>query len=126
SGEWPDVMEALIAPETVKPRAGSDRRIAIWGTLEARLQHVDTLILGDLNEGSWPRKAEADRFMSRVMKTGIDLEPPERRIGQAAHDFQMAMGAKNVVLARSARSGDAPAVASRWLQRLLTFIGKGH
>lgn len=124
--EWPDVMEALIAPETVKPAQGTDRNIAIWGALEARLQNVDTLVVGGLNEGMWPRKPESDRFMSRLMKTGIDLEPPERRIGLAAHDFQMAMGAKKVVLARSARSGDAPAVPSRWLQRLLTFIGKDH
>ncbi|AZN97446.1 double-strand break repair protein AddB [Mesorhizobium sp. M9A.F.Ca.ET.002.03.1.2] len=124
--EWPDVMEALIAPETVKPAQGTDRNIAIWGALEARLQNVDTLVIGGLNEGVWPRKPESDRFMSRLMKTGIDLEPPERRIGLAAHDFQMAMGAKKVVLARSARSGDAPAVPSRWLQRILTFIGKHH
>ncbi|MER8436521.1 double-strand break repair protein AddB [Mesorhizobium sp. M1393] len=124
--EWPDVMEALIAPETVKPAQGTDRNIAIWGALEARLQNLDMLVIGGLNEGVWPRKPESDRFMSRLMKTGIDLEPPERRIGLAAHDFQMAMGAKKVVLARSARSGDAPAVPSRWLQRLLTFIGKDH
>ncbi|MGX9178933.1 double-strand break repair protein AddB [Mesorhizobium sp. BHbdii] len=124
--EWPDVMEALIAPETVKPAQGTDRNIAIWGALEGRLQSVDTLVVGGLNEGVWPRKPESDRFMSRLMKTGIDLEPPERRIGLAAHDFQMAMGVKKVVLARSARSGDAPAVPSRWLQRLLTFIGKDH
>ncbi|TGV41562.1 hypothetical protein EN803_43525, partial [Mesorhizobium sp. M2D.F.Ca.ET.160.01.1.1] len=56
----------------------------------------------------------------------IDLEPPERRIGLAAHDFQMAMGAPEVVLSRSARAGDAPAVPSRWLQRMLTFIGKNQ
>ncbi|RWF23861.1 MAG: double-strand break repair protein AddB, partial [Mesorhizobium sp.] len=124
AGEWPDVLEALIAPETVKPAHGTDRNIAIWGALEARLQSVDTLVVGGLNEGVWPRKPESDRFMSRLMKTGIDLEPPERRIGLAAHDFQMAMGSKEVVLTRSARSGDAPAVPSRWLQRILTFIGK--
>ncbi|UVK39439.1 double-strand break repair protein AddB [Mesorhizobium sp. AR10] len=124
--EWPDVMDALIAPETVKPAQGTDRNIAIWGALEARLQSVDTLVIGGLNEGVWPRKPESDRFMSRLMKTGIDLEPPERRIGLAAHDFQMAMGAKKVVLARSARAGDAPAVPSRWLQRILTFTGKEH
>ena len=124
--EWPDVMDALIAPETVKPGQGTDRNIAIWGALEARLQSVGTLVIGGLNEGVWPRKPESDRFMSRLMKTGIDLEPPERRIGLAAHDFQMAMGAKKVVLARSARSGDAPAVPSRWLQRILTFVGKDH
>ena len=124
--EWPDVLAALTAPETVKPAKGADSVIAIWGALEARLQNVDTLVIGGLNEGVWPRKPESDRFMSRLMKTGIDLEPPERRIGLAAHDFQMAMGAPDVVLTRSARAGDAPAVPSRWLQRLLTFVGKRH
>lgn len=122
--EWPNVLEALMAPEMVKPRAGADRRIAIWGTLEARLQSVDTLVLGGLNEGSWPRKAETDRFMSRVMRTGIDLDPPERLIGLAAHDFEMALGTGKVVLSRASRAGDAPAVASRWWQRLTTFVGQ--
>ncbi|KQZ82785.1 double-strand break repair protein AddB [Mesorhizobium sp. Root157] len=122
--EWPDVLDALLAPETVKPARGTDKAIAIWGALEARLQHVDTLVIGGLNEGVWPRKPESDRFMSRLMKAGIDLEPPERRIGLAAHDFQMAMGAPDVILARAVRSGDAPAVPSRWLQRILTFVGE--
>lgn len=122
--EWPDILAALIAGETVKPPVGADPRIAIWGTLEARLQSVDTLVLGGLNEGTWPRQVEADRFLSRLMKGGLDLEPPERRIGQAAHDFVMAMGAPAVVLTRAARAGDAPAVASRWLQRLTAFAGE--
>lgn len=126
AAEWPEVLDALLATATVKPGRGADRAISIWGALEARLQHVDTLVIGGLNEGVWPRKPEADRFMSRLMKTGIDLEPPERRIGQAAHDFQMAMGAPQVVLTRAARAGDAPAVPSRWLQRLLTFVGPDH
>ncbi|MEO3997104.1 double-strand break repair protein AddB [Mesorhizobium sp. CAU 1732] len=124
TGEWPEVLAALISGETVKPSVAGDYRVSIWGALEARLQTVDTLVLGGLNEGSWPRKAEPDRFMSRFMKAGMDLEPPERRIGQAAHDFVMAMGTPNVVLTRAARAGDAPALASRWLQRIKTFAGK--
>ncbi|HHZ08498.1 MAG TPA: double-strand break repair protein AddB [Rhizobiales bacterium] len=121
--EWPDVLAALSGDETVKPSAAGDSRVAIWGALEARLQSVDTLVLGGLNEGSWPRKAQADRLMSRMMKAGVGLEPPERRIGQAAHDFVMAMGTGDVVLARSLRADDAPAVASRWLQRLFAVLG---
>jgi ATP-dependent helicase/nuclease subunit B len=126
AADWPDVLSALLAPEVVKPMQGGDGRIAIWGTLEARLQTVDTLVVSGLNEGSWPRRAEADRFMSRMMKGGLELEPPERRIGLAAHDFIMAMGAQNIVLTRAARAGDAPATPSRWLQRLTTFIGEDH
>lgn len=124
ASEWPDVLAALIAGATVKPSIVGDHRIAIWGALEARLQTVDTLVLGGLNEGSWPRKAEPDRFMSRFMKAGLELEPPERRIGLAAHDFVMALGAPKVVLTRAARAGDAPALPSRWLQRLKTFAGE--
>lgn len=122
--EWPDALAALMAGAAVSPSAWGDPRIAIWGTLEARLQHVDLLVLGGLNEGSWPERPRGDRFLSRLMKAELSLEPPERRIGLAAHDFQMAMGAPKVVLTRSARMGDAPAVASRWLQRLTTLIGK--
>lgn len=121
--DWPAVFDALVGAETVKPRVADDSRVAIWGTLEARLQSVDTLILGGLIEGSWPRKARGDRFLSRVMRNGINLDPPEREIGLAAHDFQMAMGGKRVILTRSARAGDAPAMPSRWLQRFTTFIG---
>ena len=123
-GEWCDMLPALMAGAVVKPAAGADPRVAIWGPLEARLLHVDTIVLGGLNEGSWPRRAEPDRFLSRLMKSGLSLEPPERRIGQAAHDFAMAAGMPALVLSRSARAGDAPAVASRWLQRLGALAGK--
>jgi ATP-dependent helicase/nuclease subunit B len=123
-GEWPGVLDALIAPESVKPSVAGDGRIAIWGALEARLQTVDVLVVGGLNEGTWPRRAEPDRFLSRGMKNGLSLEPPERRIGQAAHDFMMAIGGERVILSRAARSGDAPAVPSRWMQRLTTFLGQ--
>lgn len=122
--EVPDILKALLAPEIVKPSAAGDGRIAIWGVLEARLQSADTLIVGGLNEGSWPRKTETGRFMSRVLTGGIGLEPPERRTGQAAHDFQMAMGAETVVLSRSVRTEGSPASRSRWLQRLLTIAGE--
>lgn len=123
AGDWPEIVSALLAPEIVKPGPGSDGRVVVWGALEARLQTVGTLVLGGLNEGSWPHKAEPDRFMSRLMKGGLDLEPPERNIGLAAHDFMMAMGHERIVLSRSARLGGAPAAASRWLQRLTTFAG---
>jgi ATP-dependent helicase/nuclease subunit B len=58
------------------------------------------------------------------MKAIMSLEPPERRLGLAAHDFEMAMGAPSVFLTRAMRSGDAPAVASRWLQRIEALIGE--
>ena len=91
--------------------------------LEARLQHVDTILIGGLNEKTFPSASAEDPFLSRSMKAAIGLEPPERRAGQAAHDFVMALGVSKVVLSRSLRAGNAPSVASRWLQRLLAVTG---
>ena len=122
--EWIGALEALMSGRMVKPRGGGHPRAFIWGALEARLQHVDTLLMGGLNEGVWPQAGQEDPFLSRSMKAAICLEPPERRIGQAAHDFQMAMGAPDVVLSRSLRASKAPTVASRWLQRLLAVSGE--
>jgi ATP-dependent helicase/nuclease subunit B len=103
----------------------SHPRIFIFGTLEARLQSVDTLILGSLNEGSWPGQTANNPFISRTMKTEIGLEPPERRIGQLAHDFEMANGTRELIYSRAMRQGSTPTVASRWLQRLMALGGKG-
>ncbi|MFC5756503.1 double-strand break repair protein AddB [Rhizobium sp. GCM10022189] len=122
--QWIDIMQALSAGHAVKPGALSHPRLFIFGTLEARLQNVDTLILGSLNEGSWPGQTANNPFVSRMMKTEIGLEPPERRIGQLAHDFEMANGTRHLIYSRALRQGSTPTVASRWLQRLLALGGE--
>lgn len=121
--QWIDVIAAFSAGVSVKPRAMRHPRVFIFGTLEARLQQVDTIVLGGLNEGSWPGQTVNNPFLSRTMKTGIGLEPPERRIGQLAHDFEMASGTRNLIYSRALRQGTTPTVASRWLQRLLALGG---
>ncbi|WAJ29008.1 double-strand break repair protein AddB [Antarcticirhabdus aurantiaca] len=123
-GDLPDVVRALLADRTVRPRGGLSTRAFILGTIEARLAHVDLAVLAGLNENTWPGGAKSGAFLSRLMRSEMALEPPERRIGLAAHDFWMAMGAPQVVLSRSTRSGGAPTIASRWLQRLLAVAGK--
>ena len=122
--QWIDIVAALSAGQAVKPRALSHPRVFIFGTLEARLQSVDTLILGGLNEGTWPGQTSNNPFISRMMKTEIGLEPPERRIGQLAHDFEMANGTRNLIYSRALRQGATPTVASRWLQRLIALGGE--
>ena len=121
--EWIAALEALLSGQVVKPEGGGHPRAFVWGSLEARLQHVDTVLLGGLNEGSWPAPGKEDPFLSRAMKAAIGLEPPERRIGQAAHDVQMAIAMPHANLSRSLRAGRAPTVASRWLQRLGATAG---
>ena len=45
------------------------------------------MVLGGLDEGVWPAETRTDPFLSRAMRSEVGLPPPERRLGQAAHDF---------------------------------------
>jgi ATP-dependent helicase/nuclease subunit B len=121
--EWPSVLSALMSGEAVRRRLPGDPRVQILGPMEARLQAFDFVILGGLNEGTWPQRTRNDPWLNRPMKRDMGLEPPERRLGAAAHDFAQGMGAKRVLLSRAARADGAPTVASRWLQRLTTLAG---
>jgi len=119
---YPALFEALAADAVVRPVFGRHPRLAIWGLLEARLQQADLVVLGGLNEGSWPTSAEHDPWMSRQMRREFGIALPERAIGIAAHDFAQALGAPEVALTRAARSEGVPTVPSRWLLRLDTVL----
>lgn len=121
--QWPEIIGSLSAGSMVREVSDCHPRVFIWGALEARLQYVDHIILGGLNEGIWPQVPETDAFITRTQMAAIGMEPPERRVGLSAHDFQMAMGQPSVVLARSKRVEGTPTVASRWWQRLEAFAG---
>ena len=118
AGTYPSLLSALMSGRVVRPAYGKHPRLFIWGPLEARLQQADLLILGGLNEGSWPAEPAADPWMGRQMRAAFGLPPPERRIGLAAHDFAQAFCARQVVLTRSERVEGTPTVPSRWLLRL--------
>jgi ATP-dependent helicase/nuclease subunit B len=120
---YPVLFRALAEERAVRPPFGKHPRLAILGPLEARLQSFDLIILGGLNEGTWPAGASTDPWLSRPMRAQLGLESPERRIGLAAHDFATLASAPRVVLTRALKADGAPTVASRWLQRLQQLTG---
>ena len=122
-GEWPGLLAAMLAPAAIRPRYGRHPRLSIWGPLEARLQRADLLILGGLNEGSWPPSVETGPWLNRPMRGALGLPQPERRIGLSAHDFVSALAADHVLMTRAEREGGAPTVSSRWLARLDALLG---
>ncbi len=120
--DFADLLGALLSGEEVRDRDAPHPHIMIWGTLEARVQGADLLILGGLNEGSWPEAPSPDPWLNRQMRAKAGLLLPERRIGLSAHDFQQAIGAPEVWLTRASRSDDAETVPSRWLNRLTNLL----
>ncbi len=115
---YPALFRMFAEEQVVRPAYGRHPRLAILGPLEARLQRFDVVVLGGLNEGSWPHAVAADPWLSRPMRKTLGLELPERRIGLAAHDFASLAAAPRVVLTRALKQDGAPTVASRWIERL--------
>jgi ATP-dependent helicase/nuclease subunit B len=99
-------------------------RLQILGLLEARLIDADVILLGGLDETMWPPQARTDAFLNRPMRAALGLTPPERKLGQTAHDFSQAMGKGKVILSRARKRDGAPAVASRFLQRMAALGGE--
>jgi ATP-dependent helicase/nuclease subunit B len=124
--DYVDLLELLMAGGKVRQPPRVEARVRVFGLLEARLQDVDRIVLGELVEGIWPPLTRSDPWLSRPMRETLGLDPPERRIGLTAHDFAQSLGCPEVVLSRAAKLAGAPTVPSRFLQRLAAVAGKGQ
>lgn len=122
ASDFADLLAALLSQGEVRDRDAPHPDIMIWGTLEARVQGAELLILGGLNEGTWPEAVKPDPWLNRHMRSTAGLLLPDRRIGLSAHDFQQAIAAPKVWLTRAIRSEDAQTVPSRWINRLTNML----
>jgi ATP-dependent helicase/nuclease subunit B len=123
AGEYRALFEAILAVTPAPDAPTRQGRVQILGLLEARLLAFDLTVVAGLDESVWPPVAETDAFLNRPMRAALGLSPPERRIGQTAHDFVAALGAPRVILSRAKKRGGAPTVPSRFLQRIAAAAG---
>ncbi|OCX61576.1 double-strand break repair protein AddB [Thioclava sp. SK-1] len=120
--DYADLVHHLLQGGMARAGLAAHPNIAIWGTLEARTQGADLVILAGLNEGSWPEAPAPDPWLSRAMRLEAGLLLPERQIGLSAHDFQQAVAAPQVILSRARRDAEAETVPSRWINRLMNLL----
>lgn len=120
--DYRQLVGSVLATGDVRDRDRGHPQILIWGTLEARVQSADLVILGGMNEGTWPEAPAPDPWLNRPLRMQAGLLLPERRIGLSAHDYQQAVCAKHVVISRAIRSDEAETVSSRWVNRLTNLL----
>lgn len=123
AADYATLVGVLLSEGEVRDRDAPNPGIMIWGTLEARVQGAELVILAGLNDGTWPEAPAPDPWLNRKLRHAAGLLLPERRIGLSAHDYQQAVAATEVWLSRAIRSDDAETVASRWLNRLANLLG---
>ncbi|WP_242095193.1 double-strand break repair protein AddB [Sphingomonas sp. CROZ-RG-20F-R02-07] len=121
-GSVPALLRTLLDEVAVRRRQGGSR-LAIYGLIEARLQTADLMILGGLNEGTWPGTPAPDPWLAPRIRAELGLPGLERRIGIAAHDFGQALGAPHALVTRARRDAKSPALASRFWLRLEAMAG---
>ncbi|WP_281857428.1 PD-(D/E)XK nuclease family protein [Litoreibacter halocynthiae] len=121
--DYGDLVHFVLNRHEVRDPNAPHPGIMIWGTLEARVQGSDMVILAGLNDGIWPELPGPDPWLNRQMRRDAGLLLPDRRIGLSAHDFQQAIAAPEVWLTRAKRNAEAETVPSRWVNRLTNLLG---
>lgn len=118
------LLKTLMDEVAVRPPQGGHPRLAIYGLIEARLQSADLMILGGLNEGTWPGQPAPDPWLAPRIRAELGLPGLDRRIGVSAHDLAGALGAPCALLTRARRDASQPAIASRFWLRLQALAGE--
>ncbi len=125
-GELPAALRDLMDQVAVRPPYGGHPRVAIYGLLEARMTRADLVICAGLNEGTWPATPSLDPLLAPPVLRALGVPGADFRIGLSAHDLAGLLGAPEVVLSRSARDMQGPAIPSRFLLRVKALLGSSE
>ena len=82
------------------------------------------MICAGLNEGTWPATPSLDPLLPPAVLRALGVPGADFRIGLSAHDLAGLLGAPEVVLSRSARDAQGPAIPSRFLLRVKALLGR--
>ena len=123
--DYAELFHATIGDRVVRRPENRDVRAHIYGLLEARLQSVDRIVLGGLNEGTWPpRDAQRSLAVAADAPSRSASIRPSAAPALSAHDFAQALGTGEVILARAAKVAGSPTVTSRFVQRIAALAGE--
>ena len=120
--DYADLFHVLASQQIVRSAWRSHPRLAILGTVEARMQTADHIILAGVNEGSWPPVQDFDPWTNQPIRTALNLPDRRWRVGLSAHDFVMQVCTSHVTITRARRADDSPTTPSRWLERLKAVL----
>lgn len=121
---YEELFKILFAGKVYRPKYGLHPRLKILSPIEARMQSFNRIILGGLNEGSWPGSLTPDPWLNRQMRETVGLPPIERSIGLASHDFFILANSPEVYLTRSKKVNGSPATPSRWMIKLDVLLAR--
>lgn len=120
--DYLDVMQGLLKAERAPVKRNSHSALSILTPEQALFEKADTVIIGGLNDGSWPQPPAENPWLSPDMLKALGVPAPEGSIGHAALQFLQLASNSNVLITRAERAANAPTVVSPFLTRMLMVL----
>ncbi len=117
------LMQCLSLHKWFERQEKGHPRLHIYTPMEARLQPLERVILGGMNEGVWPHGSAVDAWMNEAIRQSIGLPPRMAHQGLEAHDWLMLASGAEVFVTRAMRCAGVETLPSRWLERLDSYVG---
>lgn len=111
-------FKSLLSQETLRKPYGQHPRVLILGPMEARLLHIDRVILGGMNQGVWPSLIREDPWLNHHMRQSLNFPDPLQYQGFAAHDVVNFLHLPEVFITRSVRVNGTSTLPSPWWMRM--------
>ncbi len=98
-------------------------KVVVLGTMEARMQTADVVILTGLNDGMFPSQGYENSWLPISIAKQIGLPSRDKKVSLMALDFINLSCAKEVYWLRSCISGGVQTTMSRFLSRVIARGG---
>lgn len=112
------MLTGVMSTTAVRKKQSTHPRLFIWGPMESRLQHVDRVIVGALNEGVWPRKVAPDVWFNSSICEKLGIPSAQVHVGMSAHDLLNLVTQKEVFMTRTLKDSEGETIPSRFVSRL--------
>lgn len=111
----------LLSTKKIWQKYKSGKKIVALSPIEARLQNFDSVIIADLNQGSWPDE-KFSPWLSKNMFKQMGFAPAEDYMSLSAHDFVSLLNTPQVFITKSEYKNGDVTIDSTFLIRLKTYF----
>lgn len=115
------LRQALDAPWR-GPQFNAHPRLFMLTPVEARLQHFEHVVLGNMQDAIWPGERAQSPWLNLAQQAQLGLPNAKDHAALMAHDVLMLASAPSVLLTWRQRDGGSPTQRSRYVERLVARL----
>ena len=117
-------LDDAIKTVSVRYPCPKDCKISVLGTIEARMQTADVVILTGLNEDMFPALGYKSFWISKSAAEKIGMPSPNKKVSLMSLDFMTLSCAPKVYWLRTTQSGGSVNLESRFISRVRVYCDK--